>query len=54
MDNPDAVRQFWARHIAVQHAGYFLLDFCTTHPDRTATRAELDSLVREIRTARAA
>lgn len=54
VDNPDAVRQFWARHIAVQHAGYFLLDFCTTHPDRTATRAELDSLVREIRTARAA
>ena len=54
VDNPDAVRQFWARHIAVQHAGYFLLDFCTTHPDRTATRAELDSLVHEVRTARAA
>ena len=54
VDNPDAVRQFWARHIAVQHAGYFLLDFCTTHPDRTATRAELDSLVHEVRAARAA
>ena len=54
VDNPDTVRQFWARHIAVQHAGYFLLDFCTTHPDRTATRAELDSLVHEVRAARAA
>ena len=53
-DSPEAVRQFWARHIALQHAGYFLLDFCTTHPDRTATREELDALVREIRAARAA
>ena len=53
-DNPEAVRQFWARHITLQHAGYFLLDFCTTHPDRTATREELDALVREIRAARTA
>ncbi len=23
----------WQRHLALQHAGYFILDYCSIHPD---------------------
>lgn len=51
IDNQKEVSQFWDRHIALQQTGYFLLDFCSAHPDRAATRSELNVLVTKIREA---
>ena len=52
-DNPATARELWPRHIAIQHAGYFLLDYCSTHPFRMASREELDGIVKQIHAAHA-
>ena len=41
------------RHIAIQHAGYFLLDYCSTHPFRNASWEELDGIIKQIHAAHA-
>ncbi|MDO5031064.1 FUSC family protein [Corynebacterium sp.] len=53
VNKPDAIKRFWPRHVALQHAGYFLLDFCSVGPDARPTREELDALIREVRAAQA-
>lgn len=52
-DSPATARELWQRHIAIQHAGYFLLDYCSTHPFRMASREELDGIVKQIHAAHA-
>ncbi len=50
-NDQDDARQFWDRHVNIQHAGYLLLDYCSTHPDRQPSRGDLNVLVTEIRKA---
>jgi len=52
-DNPATARELWPRHIAIQHAGYFLLDYCSTHPFRNASWEELDGIIKQIHAAHA-
>ena len=33
VNHPQHVGEFWQRHLALQHAGYFILDYCSIHPD---------------------
>ena len=51
VDQPEAARNFWQRHITIQQAGYHVLDFCSTHPDVQPTDAQLRELASHIRTA---
>ncbi len=52
LDAPGFAEEHWPRHLAIQRAGYLLLDFCTTAGDRAVAPAEVTELAATVRHAR--
>lgn len=49
INQPHQAERYWQRHLDIQEAGYHLLDFCSTHPDRKPNRDEMKALVHDSR-----
>lgn len=50
-DHPDVAAAAEPEHLAVQAAGYHLLDYCTANPDRELSLAEIEGLATQVRAA---
>ncbi len=49
MDHPEQAQQQWAKHRAIQHAGYQILDYCSLSPNTMMEYGALGTLIESVR-----